>query len=187
MNTLFVALLRQHQQPRDADAWLRAPTCGVPARPVLMLPEHDLVGVECDDERLEAALERGTQPRILSWRRLPLLQRFVELTLRSRGAATVLGVWRDALLEDERAKLTSTRKAAAQRLATDRAATTLLARTKSAIYQRWVWAHLVAVRQDLLDEFLNSGATFRGAFFVPPSRRKFIKVSLAASKNHFFF
>ena len=42
----------------------------------------------------------------------------------------------------------------------------VLAISQSAIHLRFVWKHLIKHRQDLLDQYLDTGSTFRGVFYV---------------------
>merc|ERR1712130_632498 len=51
----------------------------------------------------------------------------------------------------------------------------LLAITKSAIYLRFVWRHLLQYDQQRLTAFIESGSCFRGVFYLQPDDRKYTR------------
>ncbi|ETO15752.1 hypothetical protein RFI_21612 [Reticulomyxa filosa] len=101
---------------------------------------------------------RKSFSRALMWKDIALLREYHDIMLHSRQAPRVLWRWYHC----ELAHATSEKKRAIAKQ--DTLVEQLLQITKSAIHLRFVWKHLVRYRQDLLDEFLDSGEAYRGVF-----------------------
>jgi hypothetical protein len=117
--------------------------------------DNDLVRVFETLFKLEGG-DRG------EWHKIPVLAELLDILLHSRQARRVVFhyVWKN-----------SGTKRREKKKAREGCVLKLLAISKSAIYLRFVWRFLVRYRQDLLDEFLNAGKTFRGVFFLEPDQR----------------
>ena len=109
---------------------------------------------------------RRNYARNCLWKQIPLLSKYHHLMLRSRQASRVLFRWyayetRQRDFEQKKDKM----------IARNAMIEELLNVSKSAIYLRFVWKHLLHVRQDLMTPFLNSGECYRGVFYVPADVR----------------
>ncbi|ETN99079.1 hypothetical protein RFI_38408, partial [Reticulomyxa filosa] len=107
---------------------------------------------------------RQRYPRALLWKEIDTLKEYHDVMLHSRQAPRVLWRWYHyELMHGDENKSAITKR--------DELIEQLLRITKSAIHLRFVWKHLVRYRQELLEEFLDSGEAYRGVFYVRPLER----------------